>query len=480
MVSTRSVRVQPPSEGGPVGADDPSVGDPPPSDDDGEDDDDAGTEPSNGSSLPAQVVRVHQTPRFSISPSLSQGRRAILDYSIPKIAKLYVSATKPLSKTEFDIKAGALTPLLSSLALRAREHGWHGHGSNGILKIPNNITIPNGASKSLIKEYGQISLPHIRNYVGTFANTETREVQDDEALYQCLKVSLTHEAMAKIDLYETEWTVAGEPSGVAMLKVIIRQAYVDTNATTMHVRTKLSKLDSYMESLAEHNVTLFNEYVYEQLHALTARGEQTLDLLPNLFKGYEAAKDTQFLEYIRKKKAEFEEGTVFLEPEILMSQASIKYRTLVEKGEWDAPSESEAKILALTTQVKELQAKKSEKPKSKAKGDSKGKKKKGKKSDKPKTDKYASLKKPSASEPHTKTFDGDKTKFCTNHQAWGTHLASECKGYGLEKDSNGKPIPKGFEPNATDKKGPPSKSHATIMRMSKALTTEIEKAETEE
>jgi hypothetical protein len=37
-----------------------------------------------------------------------------------------------------------------------------------------------------------------------------------------------------------------------------------------------------MESLAEHNVTLFNEYVYEQLHALTARGKQTLDLLPNL------------------------------------------------------------------------------------------------------------------------------------------------------------------------------------------------------
>jgi hypothetical protein len=103
-----------------------------------------------------------------------------------------------------------------------------------------------------------------------------------------------------------------------------------------------------MESLAENNVTLFNEYVYEQLHALTACGKQTLDLLPNLFKGYKGAKDTQFLEYIREKKAKFEEGTDFLEPEILMSQASIKYQTLVEKGEWGAPSKSKAKILALT------------------------------------------------------------------------------------------------------------------------------------
>jgi hypothetical protein len=245
--------------------------------------------------------------------------------------------------------------------------------------------------------------------------------------------------------------------------------------TTMYVHTKLSNLDSSMESLAEHNVTLFNEYVYEQLHALTACSKQTLDLLPNLFKGYKAAKDTQFLEYIRKKKAKFEEGTDFLEPEILMLQASIKYQTLVEKGEWDAPSKGNAKILALTTQVKELQAKKSQKPKSKAKGDSKGKK-----FDKPKMDKYASLKKPSALEPHTKTFDRDKIKFCTNHQAWGMHLTSKSKGYRLKKDSNGKPISKGSEPNATDKKGLPSKSHAAIMRMSKTLTTKIKKAKTKE
>jgi hypothetical protein len=73
----------------------------------------------------------------------------------------------------------------------------------------------------LIKEYGQISLPHIRNYVGTFANIETRKVQDDEALYQCLKVSLTHKEMAKIDLYKTKWMVAGKPLGVVMLKVIM-------------------------------------------------------------------------------------------------------------------------------------------------------------------------------------------------------------------------------------------------------------------
>jgi hypothetical protein len=46
--------------------------------------------------------------------------------------------------------------------------------------------------------------------------------------------------MTKIDLYESKWTVGGKPLGVAMLKVIIQQANVDTKAITMHMRTKLS------------------------------------------------------------------------------------------------------------------------------------------------------------------------------------------------------------------------------------------------
>jgi hypothetical protein len=57
-----------------------------------------------------------------------------------------------------------------------------------------------------------------------------------------------------------------------------------------------------MESLAENNVTLFNEYVYEQLHALTACGKQTLDLLPNLFKGYKGPRIRNFWNTSARRK----------------------------------------------------------------------------------------------------------------------------------------------------------------------------------
>ena len=41
---------------------------------------------------------------------------------------------------------------------------------------------------------------------------------------------------------------------------------------------------------------------------LHARGEQTQDLLVNLFKGYKACKDAELVEHIKKKEDLYEEG----------------------------------------------------------------------------------------------------------------------------------------------------------------------------
>jgi hypothetical protein len=45
-----------------------------------------------------------------------------------------------------------------------------------------------------------------------------------------------------------------------------------------------------------------NLHVQSLIEALNARGEMTTDLLTSLFKGYKAAKDEKFVEYIEKKE----------------------------------------------------------------------------------------------------------------------------------------------------------------------------------
>jgi len=86
-------------------------------------------------------------------------------------------------------------------------------------------------------------------------------------------------------------------------------------------------------------------------------------------------KDRDFITYIKKKEDAYEEGEN-VEIEMLMLQASNKYKTMVEAKTWNAPSPEDEKIIALEAQLKKMKKpnkpNKPDKP-SKEKGKGKGK-----------------------------------------------------------------------------------------------------------
>jgi len=112
---------------------------------------------------------------------------------------------------------------------------------------------------------------------------------------------------------------------------------------------------------------------------MNTRGETTHDLLANLFKAYKSVKDCDFTAYIKKKEDEYEEGED-VNVNMLMLQASNKYKTMFVNQTWNAPSPEEEKILALESQIQKLKKQK-EKPTQDKKGGKEGKKgkKKGRK-----------------------------------------------------------------------------------------------------
>jgi hypothetical protein len=79
----------------------------------------------------------------------------------------------------------------------------------------------------------------------------------------------------------------------------------------------------------------------------------TQDLLVHLFKGYAMEFDKPFVCYIGHKKDASREGTL-LTAKGLMEPTGNKYRILLERGDWNAPTAKEAKILALQVEVKRL------------------------------------------------------------------------------------------------------------------------------
>jgi hypothetical protein len=74
--------------------------------------------------------------------------------------------------------------------------------------------------------------------------TKSRAVQDSNQMYVCIMDTLTKEGRAKVVLHEKEYSFGNGDyvSGTVLLKVVIMESYIDTNATTRHIRQHLSQL----------------------------------------------------------------------------------------------------------------------------------------------------------------------------------------------------------------------------------------------
>ena len=122
------------------------------------------------------------------------------------------------------------------------------------------------------------------------------------------------------------------------------------------IRTKLSSLDTYIVTIAS-DITTFNQYVKLLVQLLHTRGETTIDLLTNLFKGYAAASDQVFRSYIERKLETWEESggdDDTMGADALMTLANEKFKIMKNKGTWIAQSANEEKITALTAKIAKL------------------------------------------------------------------------------------------------------------------------------
>ena len=105
--------------------------------------------------------------------------------------------------------------------------------------IPNDIDNPEQPPHTcIITNYGQINIDHIRIYETTFISTPTRPAQDTTMLYHRLMNSLSAEALDMITIWKNDYMINKTPSGNLLLKVIIRESHIDTNATESSIRMK--------------------------------------------------------------------------------------------------------------------------------------------------------------------------------------------------------------------------------------------------
>jgi hypothetical protein len=235
---------------------------------------------------------------FALAPALLDNN--IIDYSTAAGVKLYGKATEPL-KDLYDGNEADLGLFLQQVKTRAEVFGW-----NHVLAVPPDLANPD-ETLDLIQHYGELTLEQVRAFAETYVNNQSRAAQDDAQLYQCLRKSLTKEAETNIVLFQEDYTIGERTCGLALLKVIVREAYIDTNATILHIREQLNSLDMHIVKL-EYDIEKFNSKVKTYQRGLAARGAITSDLLSNLFKAYKAVSDSEFVDYIKYQETKYDDG----------------------------------------------------------------------------------------------------------------------------------------------------------------------------
>ena len=383
--------------------------------------------------LPPPVQQVANMPRnFALTPGLHDIGTAI-DYGTRSGIILYQRGASALTPP-FNGEPDGVTLLTERLFDRSSEMGWN-HPNADILTIH---TLRNGhpVQLDLIQEFGLLTMDEVLAEVMTYIGTHTRRAQNAVMMYHCIMATLTEDAHSRIVTESHRYTINGVPNGPLLFRYLLHTITIDTRATTTYIRLNMSNLDTYI-SVVDNDIEKFNLYVKEQRRQLKNRGEESQDLLINVFKAYLSVNDKYFVDYINRKKENYEEGGNITVDSIL-SDALNKFQSLKNEGLWQSKVEKDDKIVALTTQfqqmkdtlLKDKNLRLSDNVKSKSKGGKKQNKPKSKAAKKKQRDQVEAWKKvaPKTGEPQTKVHSNGKTYYwCEDHMMWCIHKPADCE-----------------------------------------------------
>jgi hypothetical protein len=310
---------------------------------------------------------------FALNPA--DAIQGVIDWTQPLGMTIHKQATKALSSEKFTGKPEEITLLLEQFKTRGMAYGWFSTNrayAIGLVAVAEDdddeVTLCD-----YVKSYGTLTFNDIRAYALTYmfgeGTEERRAQQDDNLAYLCLYDSVDTSTIKSILHKKDNWLLSDPEneankkcSAILFLHTIIEYCSIQTNATTSAIRTRLASLNEYIVKI-DCDIDKFNAYVEENMAGLSSRGEETKDLLVNLWKAYKSVDDKTFSAFMTRQCEDYEMSNITLTPKELMNTALNKYKLLKESGEWKEPSETEKTILALTAEVRRLTAKNQKKDK---------------------------------------------------------------------------------------------------------------------
>ena len=189
----------------------------------------------------------------------------LFDYPNYQGLAIYSQATTSLYEDPADpynVDSAGLQTVLGLLRHRGTTCGWD-------FEVPQDVANPLVNLLDMVTNHGRFTLAHLLAFTTTFVNGQTRAAQMNIQMVKCILASLTLPGFRKAHIWHTDWHIAARPVAHLLIKVIIREAFIDTQATTRILREHLSSLPDTL-SEAKGDIDMLNSFVkVTQVH-LTA------------------------------------------------------------------------------------------------------------------------------------------------------------------------------------------------------------------
>ena len=371
---------------------------------------------------------------FALTPS--DAIQGTIDFTTREGKTIWQTATAPFYTRDggYDVTAPTLISFLNELEVRGSEMGLDRLGPNyGILHVSVDPSDANAQRKYILDKYGDMNLDLIEDYEASYIGDDSREAQDNRALYYAILSSLNEDGKSIVKSFKSEHYITCDdnekrPSALCLLKIIIREAYLDSSATTNQLMTALRELPTAMAECG-NNIIKFNSQVNALIAGLRARGAEAPDITTDLLRGYKACSDKSFRQFVNRKEEQIDEESNLTYQE-LMQLAANKFKKSKTLGVWEAPSDEEEKIIALQAELQQLKKQRGGHQQNRRGGQRKDAAKKTKKE----IPKWMTMKpsKDKMTKPLTK--DGKEWHWCSTETGgkcdgiFRRHKPSECKG----------------------------------------------------
>jgi hypothetical protein len=268
----------------------------------------------------------------AVAVAINPGDQGInaLDFNRSDNVKFYQKASKGLDESKrYDLSPGKLKSFLDNVRQRSDVYGW-----NGVLNVPPIVIAPAvPVLNHILDSYGTISMAACTAHATAYMTARHRTAQNAAMLYHFLFASLTPEALNKVNVDPTSFTVMNIKDGLCFLQIIITKAQLDTIGTIETLRSNLGELPVKLVELSG-NIIDFHQHVNTLTNALDSYGQAYPELIINLFKAYKQIEDREFLTYNMVTRFGYNANPTAYQARTLMEGVENNYKLAVEAGTW--------------------------------------------------------------------------------------------------------------------------------------------------